>query len=267
MKAKMLLDGGTPKVLPAELKKLIEKAGIEVDESRADLGVVVGGDGKFSRYGRMEDIPLLFVGVRSKGATGSKAFLAQTTLEELPNALGRIRGGDYKVDDYRRLEVLKNGRSLGEVFTDVYLQRGGESTCIRYKVRVSGRSVDINEAAIGDGVVVTTRAGSTGYYSYPDRIEGKWMNPAGFSTVGRNSIGICHVTPTYTERAGSDLHPLRYTVPWGCRIELSLFRRADARIYGTTDRRSGVKMFLDDEVTVVPGKKVTKVISLGRRDR
>jgi hypothetical protein len=267
MKAKMLLDGGTPKVPPAELRKLIETAGIEVVESRADLGIVVGGDGKFSRYGRTEDIPLLFVGVRSRGVTGSKAYLAQTTLEELPRALQRIRGGDYKVDGYRRLEVLKNGRSLGEVFTDVYLQRGSESTCIRYKVRVTGRNVDIDEAAIGDGVVVTTRAGSTGYYSYPDRIKREQMNPAGFSTVGKNLVGICHITPTYTERAGSDLHPLRYTVPWGCRIELSLFRRADARLYGTMDRRSGVKMFLDDKVTVIPGKKVTKVISLGRRDR
>lgn len=267
MKARMLLDGGTPKVSPAELRKLIEKAGIEVGERGANFGVVVGGDGKFSRYGRTEDIPLLFVGVRSQGVTGSKAYLAQTSLEGLPNALERITDEDYKVDRYRRLEVLKNGKSLGEVFTDVYLQRGAESTCIRYKVNVTGAGVDIDESAIGDGIVVTTRAGSTGYYSYPDRIRGKWMDPAGFSTVGRNSIGICHITPTYTERAGSDLHPLRYKVPWGCRIELSLFRRADARIYGTTDRRSGVRMFLDDEVTVVPGKRVTKVISLGRRGR
>jgi len=267
MKAKMLLDGGTPKVPPADLRKLIEKAGIEVGEIKADFGVVVGGDGKFSRYGRTEDIPLLFVGVRSKGVTGSKAYLAQTTLEELPNTLERIRDGDYKVNGYRRLEVFKNRRSLGEVFTDVYLQRGSESTCIRYKVRVTGRGVDMDEAAIGDGVVVTTSAGSTGYYSYPDRINEEWMNPAGFSTVGRDSIGICHITPTYTERTGSDLHPLRYTVPWGCRIELSLFRRADARLYGTSDKRAGVRIHLDDKVMVVPGKKVTKVIFLGRRGR
>ncbi|HLQ06422.1 MAG TPA: hypothetical protein VK126_01550 [Nitrososphaerales archaeon] len=267
MKARMLLDGGTPKVPPAELRKMIQKAGIEVTESEADFGVVVGGDGKFGRYGRTENIPLLFVGVRSRGATGSKAYLAQTTLEELPRDLERIRGGDYKVDSYRRLEVLKNGRSLGEVFTDVYLQRGSESTCIRYKVRVTGGGVDIDEAAIGDGVVVTTRAGSTGYYSYPDRIKEEWIDPSGFSTVGRNSVGICHITPTYTERAGSELPPLRYTVPWGSLIELSLFRRADARLYGTTDRRTGVRMFLGDKLTIVPGKRVTKVIFLRRKVR
>jgi hypothetical protein len=262
MKAKMLLDGGTPKVPPAELRKLLQKAGIEVSEGKADFGVVVGGDGRFGRFGRTEDMPLLFVGVRSKGITGSKAYLAETTLEELPKTLERIKGGDYTVEGYPRLKVIKNGRSLGEVFTDVYLQRGSESTCIRYKVKISGGGVDINEAAIGDGVIVTTHAGSTGYYSYPDRISGEWMDPAGFSSVEKNSVGICHITPTYTERSGTDLHPLRYAVPWGCRIELSLFRTADARLYGTTDSKSGVKMFLDDKVTVVSGKKVTKVISL-----
>ena len=267
MKAKMLLDGGTPKVSLAVLRKLIENAGIEVAERGADFGVVVGGDGKFSRYGRTEDMPLLFVGVRSKGATGSKAYLAQTTLKELPKTFWRIRNGYYKVNGYKRLEVLKNGRSLGEVFTDVYLQRGAESTCIRYKVKVTGAGVEIDEAAIGDGVVVTTSAGSTGYYSYPDRIKGEWMDPAGFSRVDTKSVGICHINPTYTDRERSDLHPLRYTVPWGCRIELSLFRTADSRLYGTTDKRSGVRMSLDDKVTVVPGKKKTKIIFLEKRDR
>src|SRR6267143_48020 len=105
----MLADGGTPGVPPAALKKIVEKAGVEVVERGADIGIVVGGDGKFSKYGRTEELPLLFVGVRSKGVTGSKAYLAQTTLDELPRALKRIKGGDYGVEGYRRLEVLKNG--------------------------------------------------------------------------------------------------------------------------------------------------------------
>jgi hypothetical protein len=268
MKAKMLVDGGTPKIPPNDLRKVIQESGIEVSNGVADFGIVVGGDGKFSRFGRSEEVPLLFVGVRSsKGATGSKAHLAQTTFDELPMALEQIRQGEYSVDEQRRLRVLKNGRSIGEVFTDVYLQRGNEGDCIRYKVGVWGPGVRIEEAAIGDGVVVTTQAGSTGYYSYPDRIKREWMDPSAFATMGRDEVGICHVTPTFTERVGETRHPLRYTVPWGCRIELSLFRRADARLYGTTDRISGVEVSLGDKVTVVPGKLLTRVIVLGRRRR
>lgn len=258
----MLLDGGKPKVPPAELRAVIGDAGMQVTEGPADLGVVVGGDGRFSKYGRTDDLPLLFVGVRSKGATGSKAHMAQVMFDELPRALSRIKEGDCKVEEHRRLGVLKNGRSIGEVFTDVYLQRGSASDCIRYKVSVRGGGVSIGEAAIGDGVVVTTSAGSTGYYSYPDRLKGDWMDPKAIALIDKDQVGICHINPTFTERAGETRHPLRYTVPWGTRVELSLFREADARLYGTTDVRSGVKMSLGDVVTILPGRKVTKVVVL-----
>jgi len=238
-----------------------------VGEDGADFGVVVGGDGKFSRYGRTEQIPLLFVGVRSKGAAGSKAYLAHTTFDELPRALERIKRGDYSVEEHRRLGVRKNGKSIGEVFTDVYLQRGSESGCIRYRVRVKGPRTSFEDAAIGDGVVVSTRAGSTGYYSYPDRIKGEFMDPRAFARIREDQVGICHVTPTFTERLGTDKHPLRYTVPWGCTVELSLFRDADARLYGTVDSSSGVVVALGDLVTVAPGERATRLMVLGAARR
>jgi hypothetical protein len=266
MKAKMLLDGGAPKVPPVELRRVIQKAGIEVSERNADFGIVVGGDGRFSRYGRTEGVPLLFVGVRSKEITGSRAYLAQTTFDELPSTLERVRTGDYSIDEHPRLAVVKNGRALGEIFTDVYLERGSESTCIRYNVRVTGERTRIDEAAIGDGVVVSTRAGSTGYYSYPDRIRGERMDPTAFADIKRDEVGVCHVCPTYTERSGLRLHPLRYTVPWGCSIRLSLSRKSDARLYGTTDSRAGIKVALRDEIAIRPGKQVTKIITLRRPD-
>jgi hypothetical protein len=262
VKVRMLLDGGTPKVPPGDLRRVIEGAGMEVSQGRADFGIVVGGDGRFSWYGRTEDIPLLFVGVRSRDATGSKAYLARIAYDLLPGALKRIKQGDYSLDEHRRLAVLLNGKSIGEVFTDMYLQRGSDSTCIRYRVKIRGPVPAIEEAAIGDGVVISTSAGSTGYYSYPDRIRGDYLEPGGFASFGKSEVGICHITPTYTERTGTDLHPLRYTVPWGSRITLSLFRKADARIYGTTNSRAGVRVGLDDEIVVRPGQKKTQVISL-----
>ena len=262
MKVRLLLDGGSPKVPPAKLKEMVRDAGLGVTAGKADFGIVVGGDGKFSKYGQSEDIPLLFVGVRAKGAAGSKARLARTAFEELPAALERIVQGDYAIDERRRLGVLKNKRWLGEVFTDVYLQRGSESTCLRYHVKVSGEEVSVDEAAIGDGVVITTSAGASGYYSYPDRIKGEWMDPGAFATIEKDEVGICHVSPTFTERVGSSKHPLRYTVPWGSRIELSLFRKADARLYGLSGGHFGTLVAVEDVVTVLPGKKTTKLISL-----
>lgn len=258
----MLLDGGRPKVDPGELKRVLEDADFEVTSGRADLGVVVGGDGVFGEYGRTETIPLLFVGVRSNKVTGSKAFLAASYFDELPTVLKRIGSGDYAVGEHRRLEVLKNEKSLGEVFTDVYLQRGAESNCLRYKVRARDGEMAVEEAVIGDGVVVTTAAGSTGYYSYPDRIAGGRFKAAAYTKLLADQVGVCHVNPTYIERSGSMEPPLRYTLPWGSRIEMSLFREADARIYGVQSGREGVRISTKDRITIVPGEHFTKVISL-----
>jgi hypothetical protein len=257
----MLLDGGVPKVPPETLRSVLMEARMQVTNGRADFGLVVGGDGRFSRYGRTEDIPLLFVGVRSKGARGSRAHLARTTIDELPTALERIGRGDYSIDEQRRLGVLKNGERVGEVFTDVYLQRGSESSCLRYNVKVRG-GVEIEESAVGDGVVVATEAGASGYYSYLDRIRGEWMDPTAFAKIGRREVGICHISPTFTERQGILRHPLRYTVPWGSRIDISLFREADARLYGVSDRRAGIRVTTKDVVSIVEGRKRTRIISL-----
>lgn len=262
MRVKMLLDGERPKVDPVVLRKAIEGAGMTVGDRRANIGVVVGGDGLFGKYGRTEEIPLLFIGVRSRGAIGSKAFMAAAYFDELPSALEAVSEGRFTVEEHGRLEVLKNDKHLGEVFTDVYLQRGAESNCVRYKVRVRTGDTTLEDAAIGDGLVITTSAGSTGYYSYPDRENGKEMRVDSYSMVPKDRIGICHITPTYTERAGTDEHPFRYTIPWDSKIEFWISRQADARLYGATEGRKGVDVRMRDRITVTPSTNTTKVVVL-----
>jgi hypothetical protein len=262
LKVKMLLDEGRPKVDPDALKKAIEGAGMKAGDRGADIGIVVGGDGLFSAYGKNEDVPLLFVGVRSRGATGSKAYMAAAYFDELPSALKALAEGRYEIQEHGRLEVLRNGKRLGEIFTDVYLQRGAESNCIRYRVKVTSDAATTEDAAIGDGMVVTTSAGSTGYYSYPDRVGGTEMNVDSFSMVGKDQIGICHITPTYTERVGTGEHPFRYTVSRDSRVEFWIMRPADARLYGVVGGRKGIKVGVHDRFSVFPSRNTTKVIAL-----
>jgi hypothetical protein len=262
LKVRLFLDGNKPKVGEERLKDAVKAAGLDIVTRKADIGIVVGGDGMFSMYGRTESLPLLFVGVRSRSATGSKAYLAAAYFDELPGVLQEVASRKFTVAEHKKLKVLKNGKSLGEVFTDVYLQRGSDSNCIRYKVKVSGRGVSIEEAAIGDGVVVSTSAGSTGYYSYPNKINGEAVEPAGHAEIGADEVGICHVVPTFTERQGTGDHPLRYTVPWGSTIEISMTRRADARLYGVSPGREGVKVSLGDLIRVLPSENTTKVVVL-----
>ncbi len=262
MKVKLLLNDGEPKADPAVLTTAVKKAGMTVGGRRADVGLVLGGDGLFGACGRSEDMPLLFVGVRSKGATGSKALMAAAYLDDLSAALQAVAEGRYSVEEHGRLEVRRNGKRLGEVFTDVYLQRGSDSNCIRYRVKVSSDGGEFEDAAIGDGVVVTTSAGSTGYYSYPDREDGEKMRFDSYSAVPKDGVGICHITPTYTERLGTGEHPFRYVIPWRSRVELRITRDADARLYGVTGRRKGIGVKMRDVVTILPSSGTTKVVVL-----
>ncbi len=266
MRAKVLLDPERPKVKFVEVERVLRRAGIETSKSKADFGVVVGGDGVFGVYGRTERLPLLFVGVRSDRATGSKALLAEAYFDELEDALRKIAQGQFGIIEHKKLEVLKNRKRLGEVFTDVYLQRGDESNSLRYRVDVSGRGVVIKESAIGDGVVVCTRAGSTGYFSYPDKLRmGDWLSPDRNTVFGENEIGVCHILPTYTLRDGMTEHPLRYTIPWGCRVKIRLVRDADARLYGVTRQHGGVRVGMKDLVAVEPSENTTRVMKLAPR--
>jgi hypothetical protein len=264
LKAKLFFDGNKPKVGGGELKRVVEKAGLQVVTARADLGIVVGGDGIFSMYGRMESIPLLFVGVRSRTGTGSKAYLAAAYFDELPEALHEIAAGRFTVKEHKRLKVLKNGTFMGDIFTDVYLQRGADSNCIRYRLKVEASGLRIDESAIGDGVVVSTSAGATGYYSYPDKIRGDLFEVTGHAVITEDEIGICHIVPTFTERRGTGGYPLRYTVPWGSRIELSITRPADARLYGVHPGRGGVRVKQGERVAILASQDSTKVILLDR---
>ena len=55
---------------------------------------------------------------------------------------------------------------------------------------------------------------------------------------------------------------VRYRVPWGSKIELSLFRPADARLYGVKTGRGGIRVSTKDKLVVVPGRHSTKVVSI-----
>ena len=171
--------------------------------------------------------------MRSAEPTASKGFLAEVQFDRLTDALKEIKGRRYAVLEYKRLGVAINGVARGEVFTDVYLEKGAESNCLRYHLDVKGEGLEFTDSAIANGVIVSTSAGSTGYYSYIDRLgRGDRLLPESFTQIGGNEIGVCHIAPVLTARNDTDDAPLRYTVPWGASFRLRLTRDADARLFG-----------------------------------
>ncbi|HEV2389769.1 MAG TPA: hypothetical protein VGS04_03500 [Nitrososphaerales archaeon] len=269
MKAAVLVDSERPKVSESEVISVLKKSGIGHSAVDPAFGVVVGGDGLFSYQGRQLSIPLLFVGTKSRRPTDSKARLAEVYLTGLEDALREVKAGRYAVIKHRRLEVSINGGEFrGEIFTDVSLEKGADSNCIRYTMNVRGSGVDFTDSGVSNGIVITTTAGSTGYYSYLDKIDqGDRLEPEKFTVIGQDEVGVCHIAPVYTSREGTNLHPLRYKVPWGASFKIALARDADAHLFGVTKSRKGLRITIQDTVEVGPSRHTTNVIRLESRHR
>jgi NAD kinase len=161
LRATVLVDSERPKVSESEVVAVLKKSGVDYSTGNPAFGVVVGGDGLFSYQGRQLGIPLLFVGTKSRRPTDSKARLAEVYLTGLEAALREVKAGRYTVEKHRRLEVSIGGEFKGEIFTDVSLEKGADSNCIRYAVDVHGRGAEFTEAAVSNGIVISTAAGSS----------------------------------------------------------------------------------------------------------
>ncbi|MDG6918329.1 MAG: hypothetical protein JRN62_02715 [Nitrososphaerota archaeon] len=262
LNVKVTVDKHYPKVSHEEVERIVLRAGCRINGINPDIVVVVGGDGLFGKVGRYEDTPLLFVGTRSDKANGTMAVMSEILYDELEEALKRIAMGQYWVVEKPRLAVWVDERFVGTVFTDVYLQRGAEPTSLRYTVRTSEAGAPIVEHAIGDGVVVTTRAGASGYYSYLDKIgAGNLFEPGRAALVSNDEIGICHIVPTALTREGSERRELRFSVGIESEVELSLDREASAFLYGLD---SPVAVHVGTSVKIFKSKSVTRLVKRGR---
>jgi hypothetical protein len=271
--------------------KLVQSAGLSYSNRNPDIAVVVGGDGTFGYYGKKLQIPMLFVGVKDNDIIGSKARLAEVLFEDLPKAIDDINNGNYRLDKRRMFSVSikhkdndnQNGiEGATDILTDIYIERGIFSRCIRYALSVTIREYHtlkkFAEYAIGNGVIISTSFGARGYYSYLDRItagkrnNNNESNNNSIQTFPDNRLGICHIIPTFLVRKlnlrkqkKNTIIPssyIRYTIPYQSIIKISVTRNADVRLYGTTAHSRGLAITGNDEIMISPSRRTAKIIRL-----
>lgn len=121
-----------------------------------DAVLSVGGDGTFLRANALasgEDKPLLGINV------GRVGFLTEVELDGLEAACRRLKEDDYTLDERMMLCAQAQGRSF-LALNDVVLSRGGYARLIGVNAWIDSEPVG---RFIGDGVIVSTPTGSTGY--------------------------------------------------------------------------------------------------------
>lgn len=277
MKFKIFVHPFRPKVQKEKIQEILDSLNLKISETDPDIALIIGGDGTFSYYGKKLSIPMLFIGVPTNEILGSKSRLAEISLQNLPKTLRRIAKGNYIVTERRMLDVMYGASTVKSVLTDVYLERGLFAGCIRYSISITSNKIDnkntneksklaFTDYVIGNGVIISTSFGSSGYYSYLDRIKDTKQNPS--ELFDDEKLGVCHILPTFAIRRLRDgtnyreTVPVRYTVPVSSTIEITAIREANIRLYGTTVHSKGIKIKWNKPVTVTTSTKTAKIIRL-----
>lgn len=129
--------------------------------ARADLVVVLGGDGTLIHAARLIDgrsVPILGVNL------GSLGFMTETPVEDLFPALDEVLAGRAKVDSRMKLtcKLVREDKVVlhDEVLNDVVINKGALARIADHEVSIEGIPMATYKA---DGVILSTPTGSTAY--------------------------------------------------------------------------------------------------------
>ena len=122
-----------------------------------ECAVVLGGDGTLIHVARKlaeKKIPVFGIN------TGNLGFLTHADSGKARAALEALVAGEYCIEERMMLETSVEGQEFGTALNDVVLTRNGFSRIISVGIFVNGKPVCNYR---GDGVIVATPTGSTGY--------------------------------------------------------------------------------------------------------
>lgn len=219
------------------------KASVDPETAaKADLAVVVGGDGTLLAAARLlgnRQIPILAI---NQGGLG---FLTEVTMEELYPALERVLEGRFVTERRMMMDVavMRAGKKMASyrALNDVVINKGTLSRIIELEARVDGQYVSRFRS---DGLIVATPTGSTAY------------NLSAGGPIIFPSMSAMVVTPicshTLTNR------PI--VLPPGVKIDITL-RSSQDEVYVTVDGQVGLELQKDDHLTVEKSDVAVKLVA------
>jgi len=138
----------------AGIEKLAKKVGFKIVDKNPEVVASYGGDGTFMKAENE------FPGIPKFALKKSKICnkCADLPTEEI---LRKVFEGEYSVEKEIKLESIYKGKRIVGL-NEIIVHNHDPRMAIRYEVFVNDRKID--KEIIGDGVVISTPYGSTGYY-------------------------------------------------------------------------------------------------------
>jgi NAD+ kinase len=222
----ILMDPGTASVAHVRPDKVLDLAALP---AKADLAVVVGGDGTLIAAARLmaeHGVPLVGVNL------GRLGFLTDIPADTAAPAIEAVLNGDFTPEQRLLLagSVRRGNQTMMSALAmnDVVVSRGAVGSMIEFAVTVDGEFIYTLRA---DGLIVTTPTGST---AYALSAGGPILHPA------LQAMALVPISPhTLSNRPVA----IRST----SRVEITLVRGVDAR----------ANFDVQDHFTLEPGDVVS----------
>ncbi|HDQ05404.1 MAG TPA: NAD(+)/NADH kinase [Candidatus Bathyarchaeota archaeon] len=140
---------------PSEVRKVLAREGFEVVDEDPDFVVCYGGDGTVLFGERtFPEVPKLII------KTSRKCRMYDYSLKDLKALLSKIKAGDYQIHSEMKLETEAKGKRLVGL-NEIQIHPKLPIQAVRLSLSVDGKDC---KDLVGDGVIVATPFGSTGYY-------------------------------------------------------------------------------------------------------
>jgi NAD+ kinase len=223
-----------------EMRDFLRKRGCEVlpeGEARADLAIVIGGDGTMLAAARdlvRHHVPL--VGINQ----GRVGFMTDIGHDDMQAGIGAILDGNYAIEERSLLdaEIKRDGKALLRTIAlnEAVIGKGSQGRLIEFSLSIDGEFVYTLRA---DGIIVATPTGST---AYALSAQGPILHPAvpALTLVPLNPHTLSARPVSISDRGV---------------IEITLLHSLDARAHfdgqGLTDMAEGDRLLLRRSADVV----------------
>ncbi len=212
-----------------ELKQEIKDYGFEYSEKNPNFVISMGGDGTYLRSERQwPGIPKLIVKQNS--------ICRKCETDTLEKALEKLKKGKFEIKENIKLEARIRRKKVTCV-NEFSIRNMYATTAIRFYLWINEERTD---EIIGDGVIIATPFGSTGYYK---SVGGKEF---------KEGIGISFNNPTEKMK--------HLVVPEDSEIKVKVIRE-DAVFNSDNDPRV-ILLKKDEVVKIKKSKKVAKLVDI-----
>jgi NAD+ kinase len=229
-------------ILESRFASTLGKEGVPLSEMDPDMFISVGGDGTLLMTLQHTERPIYAV---NSGAIG---FLTEVEPKFALSGLRRIQEGDYFVEERARMKVMLDGERLPDAANEVTIQSSKIAKMIKYEFRVGHEFAD---TVRGDGVVIATATGSTGYAM---SLGGPILDP------GLEAFVVVPIAPFRMANRP-------FIVPSDRTIKVRIVRRAsqfsakDVKV--VVDGQHGYGMPLGGEVECTKSERMSRFVRFG----